>query len=541
MIALFRRKPAWLLWLPLIAVAIFYAPGLGGFWHGDDVPNLHRVFAQTRQGILWPETLRLFAEPIPSQGAFYRPMMMLSLAVNYALAGANYGAWYFVNFAVHLSNTLLVALIIRRLAERHDGDATIAAPLAALFFGLCPGIAEGVYWVSARADGWVTMLTLAGLYFWVDRETVPTSRRAYLLPLLLIFALGFKESAVILPLQVALLAVVWRGQLSRPQWRSLIASVVITGLYLAWRAYLFGDAWHVYTPVDGASAAVHSKLWAALLSLGPWWAALGGPMPVLAALYPVGCVVGIVLAALSGPGPHWRTAMALAAAGGGLALATMFNLGAMSANGEGGRLWYAPVAWIALGCGVLMSYPKSRPHPLTRARSATLAAFLFAVLIGGGVLWPHLHAAWRAQDNMRMMAREVPAWAESHTGLTMLLVPDHDGALVAARNAHGVVLEPLQTQPYLHRVLPTLSSEIAIRQKQFSNGLARQLELVRPRFANADMLAAIATRAEGGWPPHVACWSKSAQQIVPLQAPPMESSAEVWLAIIHAEWEKCGH
>ena len=535
-----RENQTRLLWLPILLVALFYTPGFGGFWHGDDVANLHRVYFLSQQGTLWPDTLRLFAQPVPSEGAFYRPMMMLSLALNYVIVDTHYGGWYLVNFVVHLSNTFLVGLLVRRFAERFDGDATLAAPLAALLFGLCPSIAEGVYWMSARSDGWVTLLTLGGVYLWAGSKTAIASRTALALPLLLIAALGFKESAAVAPLQMVLLAVAWPVRLSRPQRWAVVAAFVVAGLFLAWRAFLFGNAWQVYTPVAGGTVALHVKFWISVQSLGPWWTSLTEATPALSAVYLVAFAAALLLGALSRPMPQWRIAFALAAASGGLALATLLNLGGMSANGEGGRLTYGPVAWLMIAVGVLVSQPKS---PLIRSSRRLLvasAALSLAVLTGSGVLWGHLRAAWSAQAGMHLITQAVPPWAASHAGLTMLLVPDHDGAVVMARNAQGgLVLEPIQQQPYLHQVLPTLASEIPLRQRQFCNGMARQLEVVRPRLADARTLAAIAERADTVWPKHVACWSKSQQKIVSLRAPPMDASCEAWLSSIRSEIENC--
>ena len=157
------------------------------------------------------------------------------------------------------------------------------------------------------------------------------------------------------------------------------------------------------------------------------------------------------------------------------------------------------------------------------------------------LLWGHLGAAWTAQASMRNIALAVAPWADNHPGLTMLMVPDHDGAIVMGRNAQGgLVLEPIQKQPYLHLVLPTLTSEIQLRQEQFSRGLARRLEIVRPRLVDAGTLAAILEPAEAGWPKHVACWSKSQQKIIPLSTPTMDASAEAWLASIRIDIENCG-
>ena len=531
----------WLLWIPVVIVATFYAPGFGGFWHGDDLPNLHRAYALSLQGTLWPDTLRLFAEPVPSQGAFYRPMMMLSLSLNYALADSHYGGWYLVNFMVHVSNTLLVALVVRRLADRFQCNATIAAPLAALFFGLCPALAEGVYWVSARADGWVTMLSLAGLYSWAGNAVSPSPRSALAFPLLLILALGFKESAAVLPLQIALVAIAWPGTLSRVQRGTLIAALAAAAVFLMWRAYLFGNAWQVYAPVAGGGSGHFAKLWSSILSFGPWWSALTAATRVFSILYLTCCATAALLLAFARPAPQWRLAVALAGAGSGLALATVLNIGAMSSLGEGGRLSYGPVAWLALAAGVMLSTPHSSRSRTSRGRPAATAILALAAAVGCVVLWGHLRAAWAAQSNMRSMTLSIPLWAASHAGLTMLLVPENDGAVVMARNAQGgIVLEPVQKQAFLHRVVPTLSSEIQLRQEQFCRGMATRLELVRPRLADAGTLAAISEPADTVWPKHVACWSTSRQQIVPLKAPPMDASCDAWLASIRTDIENCG-
>lgn len=543
MIADRDRKPLWMIWFPVVAVAIFYAPGFSGYWLGDDFANLHRAYAQAQQGTLWPETLRVFFTATPSEGAFYRPMMVLSITLNYVLASEHFSGWYLFNLAVHLLNTWLVALVVRRIAIHAQCDATFAAPLAALLFGLCPSVAEGVYWMSARADGIVTLLSLAGLYCWASATASASARSAYILPMLHILALGFKESAAVVPLQMALLAFAWPGSLSRSQRWSVCITFVAAGIFLAWRAYLFGNAWNVYTPQGGTSLALHTKLQGALMSLGPWWTALGSATPTLSKLYVACCATAILLAVCVRPAPQWKMALALAAASGGLALATLLNLGMMSSNGEGGRLTYGPVAWLALAVGVIMSRPQVLPlrelrsHPFAMAVSLALVG---AVATGSVVLAAQLRAVWAIQASMRALAQSVPQWAESHPGLTMLLVPDHAGHIVMSRNAQAsLVLEPIQQQPYLHRVLPTLRSEVLVRQQQLGNGLAQQLETIRPRLADAGSLTAILAPAPAGWPKHIACWSKSQQKIVALKPPPTDVATAAWATTVGAAADNC--
>ncbi len=533
-------KQELLICMAVVVVAFFYAPGFAGFWLGDDVPNLNRVYLQSQQGNLWQEALRLFANPAPSDGAFYRPIMMLSLTLNYVIAGADYGGWYLINFLVHLANTLLVAFVVLRFAKRYACDATIAAPLAAVFFGLCPILAEGVYWVSARSDGWVALLSLAGLLFWSDARASNKPIFAIMLPISLALALGFKESAAVLPLQMALLAVGWPGPLGKFRCWTLASTFVVAGLFLAWRSYLFGNAWQVYLPGADESIAWDSKLWGALLSIGPWWESMSIAAPVFGAVYPYLCVLSIVVLLFVRPTPHWRVVLALACAGGGLALATMLNLGALSVNGEGGRLAYGPVTWLSLAIGLSAARPASSQNHLRGPSFVAYGSLLMTVVIGVYVLYGQLSTVWAAQGSMRKIAEAFPSWAKSHDGLTMLIVPDHNGSVVMARNAQGgLALQPIQSQPYLHQILPTLRSEVQVRQEQFSHGLASQLAILRPSLMDTKSIAAILTPSVAAWPEQVACWSRSQQRIIQLPALERNVTSDVWLATISKQIENC--
>ena len=532
----------WLLTVVVtLIVGAIYSPGFFGFWHGDDLPNLIRAHSQFQQQTLWSETFRLFFAPVPSDGAFYRPMMMLSLAANYAAFKANYAGWYLINFAVHLVNTALVALVVRRLAGRCECDATIAAPLAAFFFGLSPILAEGVYWVSARSDGWVTLLTLAGAYAWAGTPRKIVGVSAFGLPLFIVFALGFKESAAVVPLQILLLAMAWPDRLSRSQRWALATTFVVAGLFLAWRVWLFGDAWHVYTPAPTGGRGMHVRLWHSLLSLPPWWQAMTLTTPIFAAAYWPITFIGGIGGFIAVRQSQARLALALLGASAGLALATLLNLGGMSSTGEGGRLSYGPMAWLAVALGLLMSMWPETPNARKRANTVAIWAIAAAALVGTNVLERELRRVWSTQSGFHALTRAVPAWAQTHTGLTMLLIPENDGAVVLGRNAQGgIVLPPVQAEPYLHRVVPTLKSEVNLRQDQFCNGLAKRLELIRPRDVDKATMDAIFLPAETVWPAHVACWRTREQRIVALTPPPMDSACRFWLDSIRGDIAKCG-
>jgi len=60
-------------------------------------------------------------------------------------------------------------------------------------------------------------------------------------PLCVLIALGFKESAAVFPLQLVLVAFAWPSRLTRTQTLTLVMSFVLAGLFFAIRAHLFGD------------------------------------------------------------------------------------------------------------------------------------------------------------------------------------------------------------------------------------------------------------------------------------------------------------
>src|SRR5579859_3427995 len=210
-----RLARAWWLLVPLAAAALFYAAGFGGFWLGDDWPNLHRAWRTATEGTLWSETWSEFVAPNLGGGSFLRPMLIASFSLDYALFGARYAGWFAFNFAVHLANVALIAWLVGAWARACGRDGAVAAALAAAAFGLSPFVAEGVYWLSARSDGWVTLCSLAALAVWVRDAERGTRHGLVAYPALLLVAFGFKESAAILPLQVGLVALAWPG--ARPR------------------------------------------------------------------------------------------------------------------------------------------------------------------------------------------------------------------------------------------------------------------------------------------------------------------------------------
>lgn len=534
-----RISGRWLLAVPVAGAAAMYARFFGGYWLGDDFGNLRTAWLAVQQGEWVTRAwMQLFAA-VPSQGAFYRPAMIASLLFNEWLAGPRFAGWFAWNYATHLVNVLLVGMLVARLSAQAGRDGRISAAVAAGFFALSPLLAEGVFWVSARADAAVTLLTLAGVLSWARSPASPI--RAAVLPLCLVPALAFKEPAAVLPFQMSLVALAWPSRLSRARIAAVVACFALTGLFFAVRAHLFGHVWQVYPVSDTASLPV--RFWHALGSAGEWWRGLARQTPAAAAAYMIMAPGAALLLVFAARGPHARLAAALLAASAGLWAATLLNLGAMSDSGEGGRLEYSAIAWLALALGAAGAAPETRSNAVERTsayRRAGLALLTAALVVGAAVLEGQLRLARYAQDDMRALAQAARQWAVGHPGLTLLIVDGRIGPVVTARNAQGgLVMPPIQPASLLHRVLPTLPGEIELRYDQLDAGLAARLDATARSHTEATTAEEAYAARIARWPEHYACWSSREHRIIEGDAPD-PANRTGWVNALHDEIARCG-
>lgn len=141
------------IFLIVAATLIVYANSLGGAFVFDDTkqivgnPQLHS----------WGNIIRAFANDVWSfqRGTltadlpppYYRPLFTAYLTVNYQLFGLWESGWHVMNLLVHVSATLLVYFLIKRLS----GNQVIAT-FAGLLFSLHPAHVESVSWISGIPD-----------------------------------------------------------------------------------------------------------------------------------------------------------------------------------------------------------------------------------------------------------------------------------------------------------------------------------------------------------------------------------------------------
>ena len=151
----------------VIAVAALaaYANSLSGPFIFDDPSS---IVSNPTIRSLWPPWDAL-AAPRVGVTVGGRPVLNLSLAVNYALGGTNVVGYHVGNLAIHLAAALALFGLVRRTllgaaGGRFAPDATFLAAAAAGLWVVHPLQTESVTYVIQRAESLMGMFYLLTLY-----------------------------------------------------------------------------------------------------------------------------------------------------------------------------------------------------------------------------------------------------------------------------------------------------------------------------------------------------------------------------------------
>jgi tetratricopeptide (TPR) repeat protein len=206
--------------------------------------------------------------------ANYRPVLVASYALDYALWGDRPVGYHATNLAIHFG-VVILGFVLARLLWRDDPVALCAAALIALH----PINAEAVNYLTARSSSLMTGLVLATI--WASERPATGSHRlwsvvAYGFGLA---ALGTKEAAVVLPL----LMIAWdrASRVPPDPWRTTLRRSipwwVLVGGFLIVRLWVLGG--QTEPAISGPGVTLGQNLLFAvkicLSSLGSWFWPVG--------------------------------------------------------------------------------------------------------------------------------------------------------------------------------------------------------------------------------------------------------------------------
>jgi tetratricopeptide (TPR) repeat protein len=162
-------KPSRKVWaavgLLVVVVGAAYANSLHGPFIFDDGPSI--VVNSSIRHLWSPQVLAAPPDAVTTTG---RPVVNLSLAINYAIGGLEVEGYHVVNLAIHILATLALFGLVRRtlllptLSARFGATSTGLALAVALLWATHPLQTESVTYVVQRAEAIVGLFYLLTLY-----------------------------------------------------------------------------------------------------------------------------------------------------------------------------------------------------------------------------------------------------------------------------------------------------------------------------------------------------------------------------------------
>ena len=284
---------AWKFFVPVCAITfLLFLPALGnGFTNWDDI--LYVTGNELLKSLDMAGMKAIWSTPVVSN---YHPLTIMSLALNYQLAGIEPMTYHLTSILLHTVNTGLVFAFIMLLSNR---NAWVSA-FVALVFGIHPMHVESVAWISERKDLLYTLFYLLALMQYVHYV-----RRDKILHMALATAFGAlsllsKPAAIVLPL--SMLAVDYL--LRRPWSMRLIlekAPLFILAAMFAWVTLDIQSGRAVaslglYGITDRIAFAGFGFIWYLLKAIVPWPLSALHPFPEsLNALYYLAPVLSLAL------------------------------------------------------------------------------------------------------------------------------------------------------------------------------------------------------------------------------------------------------
>lgn len=271
----------------LFVTALTFAPCLTGDFVYDDL----RFIAQNPYMTAPFDLAAAFTDPSTmEQGTYdiYRPLRTLAFRIEHGLGDGKPFLHHLAGIVIHLINTVLVYLLVRRISEFATGTAdfvkegnagNVTALLGAAVFALHPLQAESVAWISSRGDQLVAFFVLLTLNLTFRHNGKPALLMLPITFALTLLACLSKESGMILG---ALILSAWlciRALRTRNILLHGVIALVAAGIYFFIRSATLGPLegqvpYHGGTWTSNAMYALYGIGYQAMLVLRPWFSNL---------------------------------------------------------------------------------------------------------------------------------------------------------------------------------------------------------------------------------------------------------------------------
>ncbi len=225
-------------------------------------------------------------------GAFYRPLLTLSLGLDAQFGGTSPFAYHLSNVIIHIVAVCLVFMFVTSL-----GYARGAAFFAALVFAVHPALSQAVAWVPGRNDSLAAVFVLASFLQFVHFLETGSHRWTRYAAHLCLFALALftKETTVMLPV----VCLAYTVLLAKVRSRAAIGAAVAGWLAIAGCWYGLRQA-ALQNPLHLPLSAMARSIWISLPGFLQYLGKLLLPfnLSVLPSLQDTSLIYGVVAAVL---------------------------------------------------------------------------------------------------------------------------------------------------------------------------------------------------------------------------------------------------
>ena len=243
-----QKKNLQVFLLFLIFVGSAYSTNYSASWHFDDYPNIvdnPRIHITNIRFNNLKEALFGGYDKGQYLGRrLYRPVSMLSFALNWYMGKDNVFGYHIVNNAIHLVTTcflfltVLNLLISPNLKGKYQGKEYLIAFLSAVLWAVNPVQTQAITYIVQRMASLAAMFYIIGIYFYLKtRLSQPGYKRFLFIAGSLfgfILALGSKENTVTFPVAVAIIEILFFQDLSDKNTRKKgMVALTIVGVSMA--------------------------------------------------------------------------------------------------------------------------------------------------------------------------------------------------------------------------------------------------------------------------------------------------------------------
>lgn len=469
------RDPRALAALAVIAVATVWAywPCLWGEFIWDDNSYVAYNPLLLDASGLW----RIWFEPAATPQ--YHPLVFSTYWIEYRMWGLSTFGYHVVNVALHIANTFILYVLLRRLQIP-------GAILACAVFALHPVHVESVAWITERKDVLSTFFYGLAMLCWLRHLQLERARDWWLALAFAACTLLSKTVLCTLPAAMALVAL-WQAPRSWRVWAPRLVPFFVMALPIAavtvWLEHSHGNPPLPFTLVERVLIAgralwthVGLLLWPVNLTIvySGWEVSAVDASAYLFPLAVVGAGVGLAaLRSRHGAGPLVAAAFFVVTLGPTLGFID-FNIMRYAFVADHFQ-YVAGAGLIALAAAAGERWTRAWPRPARASLSALLVGILAVLTWQQARLYADADTLWR--DNV---AKNPRSWV-GHTYLATELM--RAGRLEDAADYLGKAIAFLPEHAEAHRTLAVLlasigESEAAIRHLEMALAIAPQNERV---------------------------------------------------------------